>query len=183
MNPKTDAEPRRDAPATLTGALRLALDDGRALENAPAEIRDLYRPNCNRWHDEPCLGGTHIREFCAGAAMIVGTLGWDPKTATDPNEWPASQLPWANAMHAVNHIRRGEWALAMLSIDDTDGIRTPTRRRENAAQRFENDISAKLGNEASSQWQNFYTWREYGHWLDWAEHHALPALRACESCR
>ena len=175
MNTKHEQD-RPQAPDSLTEALRIAVNSGREFFAAPKKEREIYRPNSRRWHTEPGLGGNHSCEFCAGGAIIARRLGFNPTQHTDLSDWETSDQAWWCALHAINFMRMGCWALAALAMNE----RAATDAQRKQALRFADAMDKELDKHTTSDYVNFFTWGEYERWIDWAEHTALPALSRCE---
>ena len=116
---KYDSRP----PEKLSDLIELAIADARRLD------RTLYRPCSEIWHepdDRICL-------VCLSGCVIAATLE-APRTEitirnlTDPDDAPQeiANEEWRQALEALDHARRGEWALAIT----TRGIRLEEETRD-----------------------------------------------------
>ena len=99
-------------PQKLSNLITLAIADARRLD------RDVYTPNSEVWHEPH--GGTCM--VCLSGCLIAATLeaprvevvirqGNLPDDETDAGL--VGDEEWRQALEALEHVRRGEWRLAM----------------------------------------------------------------------
>ena len=124
-------------PETLSGLIRVAIEDARALG------RKSYEPECALWHSP---GGEHGCRVCLAGAVIAGTLGASPNRYISPDYFILSAPDIYAALKALDSARQGNWHLAASKLH----IKLPL------------NVADRLGVSDHSRFGN---WKEFGRYL------------------
>ena len=162
------------APATLAGALALAIADGRA---TLAREDAVDRFEGTEWH-RPKPAGADTPPTCAVSApssVMAGTLKVEPTTWVSPRQFDP---PWQRALEAIDALRRGNWDAAW------DGMH-PRARLERLGAVFAKRMVKRLCSKSISRHKlrevaDFKGLEEYNGWLRLVEDKVLPIVDAEE---
>ena len=156
---KDDASP---CPATIAGAVRLAVNDGRALLGNTA-----YAWDHATWHEVET--DTTCRVCAAGAVMAKN---FDiAERNVDPETFGAA---WARALNAIDAVRVENYAEAYWEMYP----RARPWREDREA--FENDMHALLEREENA-YGDFRSKDRYAKFLDDLEGRVLPVIEQVEA--
>ena len=169
------------APRTLGAALRIAIEDGRALlgedDTAYAFDARVWHKARTRW--SPCT-------VCAAGAVMAKRLGVGGDTNREPGyDW----APWERALRAIEALREMDWESAWDEMHGTCHRAFGDPDRPGAM--FWEAVQAALWDideaqaSALSQTRAFDTREGYAAWLDAAENTLAPILERVEetTCR
>ena len=172
MSPSTSAV----APATIAGAVRIAVEDGRALLAAGS---DAYTFASDTWHiaamqDLPCV-------VCAAGAVMARRLAVARTSKSEPGDHPPQ---WECALQAIDSVRAMDWAGAWREMHL---YRTSeTALTDPDADRFSEALDAALIAHGRGLRKRlverscFATREEFAAYLDALEHGLLALLAHCE---
>ena len=154
-------------PETLAGALRVALDDGRALARRARRGDTRYTFDSVHWHTgvNPWCDTCAV---CAAGAVMARTLGCPELETTFPDRFA---YPWERTLKAIDALRARRWRSA---FDAMHGERHAGRKR--FAQGMDSDAAA-----GRLRVERFRDLVGYETWLAHVETALLPAVAASEA--
>ena len=164
--PKRDVTRKRPgiaAPTTVSGAVRLAIDDGRAL----LEGEDRYVFHYSRWHEAHTPDTCSV---CAAGAVMARQFGIEGKTmlAYDFDE------AWNRVLWTIDAVREQNFALAF-------GAMVPGGHRTGDANAFANAVWDALKTHDGDPHSKFRDGVAYAKFLDHLEVATLPAIEHAEA--
>ena len=157
----TQKRPGVAAPTTVSGAVRRAIADGRALLEAGECAFDAAT-----WLSDGAGGSCSV---CAAGAVMARQFDTAGRSG---RPWDFDE-PWKRALTAINAVREEcfQTAFSMLY---------PERDEENAAGVFADTVWARLSDHGYDPHKAFASAEAYTHFLDRLEGVTLPAVEHAE---
>ena len=152
------------APTTVSGAVRLAIIDGRAL----LAEGDRYTFHHGAWHN-----GSYAHSMCAicaAGAVMARRFGVWGKTVSPSDFGPA----WERVLRCIDAVRETEFGRAWMEIASGDSA-----SRE--ADWFKEEVVTRLCNELDDTLGTFVNNDEYAEFLHDLETAVLPAIERAEA--